>query len=156
MRIRDEGALTRASTNADAQDRARPRRGIATFAAIALGICAGGTAATAQSTDFLSTTTRYPEQSGEALYHAICQGCHMPDARGATGAGTYPPLAGDAKLEAAGYAVLVVMQGEKGMPAFGYALSDEQIAAVVNYVRTHFGNGYKDEITVADVKAARP
>ena len=80
----------------------------------------------------------------------------MADARGATGAGTYPALAADAKLEAAGYAVLVVVQGQRAMPPFGYALSDEQIAAVVNYVRTHFGNGYKDEITVADVKAARP
>jgi mono/diheme cytochrome c family protein len=123
---------------------------------MALAICAGTTAAMAQSTDFRSTMTRYPEQSGEDLYHAICQGCHMPDARGATGAGAYPALAGDPKLEAAGYAVLVVVRGQKGMPAFGYALSDEQIAAVVNYVRGHFGNSYKDEVTVADVSSVRP
>ncbi|MBV9135618.1 MAG: cytochrome c [Hyphomicrobiales bacterium] len=99
--------------------------------------------------------TRYPESSGETLYDAICQGCHMADAKGATGAGSYPALAADAKLEAAGYAVLVVVQGQKAMPSFGYTLSDEQIAAVVNYVRTHFDNDYKDEVTVADVKAAR-
>ncbi|MBV9113630.1 MAG: cytochrome c, partial [Hyphomicrobiales bacterium] len=52
--------------------------------------------------------------------------------------------------------VLVVVQGQRAMPPFGYALSDEQIAAVVNYVRGHFGNGYTDEVTAADVKATRP
>jgi mono/diheme cytochrome c family protein len=146
----------RTSTLRQAPDGAKPRRFTAAFMAILLVTCAGSAVAGAQSANFLSTTTRYPEASGEALYRAICQGCHMADARGATGAGTYPALAADAKLEAAGYAVLVVVQGQRAMPPFGYALSDEQIAAVVNYVRTHFGNGYKDEITVADVKAARP
>ena len=42
------------------------------------------------------------------------------------------------------------------MPGFGWALSDDQVAAVVNYVRSHFGNAYTDEVTAADVKAARP
>lgn len=116
----------------------------------------GTTAAIAQNASFRSTTTRYPESSGEALYHAICQGCHMADARGASGAGTYPALAADTKLEAAGYAVLVVVQGQKAMPPLGSALSDEQIAAVVNYVRSHFGNDYKDEVTAEEVRAARP
>ena len=140
-----------------AREGGKPRPLLAAATASALLVtCAGATLATAQSANFLSTTTRYPEQSGEALYHAICQGCHMADAKGASGAGTYPALAADAKLEAAGYAVLVVVQGQRAMPAFGYALSDEQIAAVVNYVRGHFGNGYTDEVTAADVKAARP
>ena len=31
----------------------------------------------------------------------------------------------------------------------------QQIAAVVNYVRTHFGNDYGDAVTAADVRAAR-
>ena len=80
----------------------------------------------------------------------------MADARGASGAGTYPALATDTKLESAGYAVLVVVQGQKAMPPLGSALSDEQIAAVVNYVRSHFGNDYKDEVTAEEVRAARP
>jgi mono/diheme cytochrome c family protein len=132
------------------------RRFAATLAAMAFAVCTCAMAAVAQSTDFLSTMTRYPEQSGEQLYRSICQGCHLPDARGATGAGAYPALADDAKLEASGYAVLLVMRGRKDMPAFAYTLSDEQIAAVVNYIRSHFGNAYKDEVTVADVNAARP
>ncbi|MFI5011508.1 MAG: c-type cytochrome [Hyphomicrobiales bacterium] len=122
----------------------------------ALAVFAGSTGAMAQSTDFLSTMTRYPEQSGEALYKSICQGCHMPDAKGAVGAGAYPGLADDRKLEAAGYSITLVLRGQKAMPPFGYALSDEQVAAVVNYVRTHFGNAYRDEVTAADVKTARP
>jgi mono/diheme cytochrome c family protein len=34
-------------------------------------------------------------------------------------------------------------------------MSNDQIAAVVNYLRTHFGNRYQDEVTADDVKAVR-
>ncbi len=97
----------------------------------------------------------YPQQTGEAIYQGICQGCHMPDAKGAAGAGAYPALAGNRKLVAKAYPELVVLRGQKAMPAFGPSLSDAQVAAVVNYVRTHFGNGYSDSVTVEDVKALR-
>jgi hypothetical protein len=36
-----------------------------------------------------------------------------------------------------------------------YVMSNDQIAAVVNYVRTHFDNSYRDEFTTDDVKAVR-
>jgi mono/diheme cytochrome c family protein len=42
------------------------------------------------------------------------------------------------------------------MPPFGVMMNDEQIAAVVNYVRTHFGNAYKDAVIPEDVKVVRP
>ena len=29
------------------------------------------------------------------------------------------------------------------MPPFGRLMTDEQVAAVVNYIRTHFGNDYR-------------
>jgi mono/diheme cytochrome c family protein len=96
-----------------------------------------------------------PQQGGEATYKGICQSCHMPDARGAKGAGAYPALAGNEKLSVSGYPVSVVVHGLKTMPAFGGLLSDQQIADVVNYVRTHFGNHYTDLVTPDDVKAAR-
>jgi len=99
--------------------------------------------------------TPLPQQGGEAIYKGVCQDCHMPDARGAVGAGAYPALARNPKLEIAGYPIAVVIQGQKAMPAFGDAFSDQQIADVVNYVRTHFGNAYKDDVTQADVKGAR-
>ncbi len=97
----------------------------------------------------------FTEATGASLYANVCQGCHMADGRGAIGAGAYPSLAGNGKLAAAGYPTLVVVQGLRGMPAVGRRMSDEQVAAVVNYVRTHFGNGYDDPVSADDVKAAR-
>jgi mono/diheme cytochrome c family protein len=41
------------------------------------------------------------------------------------------------------------------MPSFADMMSDGQIAAVVNYLRTNFGNDYRDMVTAADVQAAR-
>lgn len=64
---------------------------------------------------------------GEQIYTHICRGCHMPKGRGAIGAGEL-------------FFALPV-------------LSDGQVAAVTNYVRTHFGNHYSDSITAAEVEA---
>jgi len=97
----------------------------------------------------------FPQQGGEAIFRGICQDCHMPDAKGATGAGMYPALAHNPKLEIAGYPLSVVVNGQKAMPAFGPMLSDQQVADVVNYVRSHFGNHYNDKVSPMDVKAAR-
>jgi mono/diheme cytochrome c family protein len=79
----------------------------------------------------------------------------MPDGKGAVGAGRYPALAGNPGLTAAGYLIAVVSNGRKGMPGFARALSDPQIAALVNYVRSHFGNAYADTVSESDVKAQR-
>jgi mono/diheme cytochrome c family protein len=113
-------------------------------------------AARAQSAAHFSPAFRFTEQSGEQLFANICQGCHMGDARGAEGAGSYPSLAGNTNLAAGGYPVYVIMRGQRAMPAFGAMMSDDQIAAVVNYMRTHFGNSYTDAVTAEDVKAVRP
>ena len=95
-----------------------------------------------------------PTQGGEALYKEICQACHMPDAKGASGAGAYPSLAANSKLASKTYPVFVVVNGLKAMPPFG-SLSDRQIADVVNYTRSHFGNRYSDAVTPEEVKALR-
>jgi len=100
-------------------------------------------------------TTPMPFQGGKAIYDGLCQGCHMSDAKGAVGAGMYPALANNPKLEVAGYPVAVIAHGQKGMPALGGYLDDRQIADVVNYIRTHFGNNYKDQVTPENVKAQR-
>lgn len=112
------------------------------------------------STPVLETT------SGAEIYHRICQGCHMPDGRGAVGAGRYPALAGDGSLASATFMAMTLLKGRRNMPAFGGTgdvglfftvptLTDEQIAAVVNYVRSNFGNHFKGRITAAEVKALR-
>lgn len=104
----------------------------------------------------LSTGFRFAEKSGEALYANVCQACHMPDGKGARGAGTYPSLAGDQNLAARGYPILVVVNGQRAMPPIGQLMTDDQVAAVINYVRTHFGNAYQDTVTSDEVKSARP
>jgi mono/diheme cytochrome c family protein len=102
------------------------------------------------------SSQRFMQRDGEVIYRTVCQGCHMANAQGAVGAGAYPALANDPKLAEAEYPVLVVVNGSKGMPPFGKLLDDEQVAAVVNYVRSHFGNSYPDSVAPADVGSARP
>ena len=112
-------------------------------------------AASAQDVRTFSSGYRFVEMTGEELFANVCQGCHMPDAAGATGAGSYPSLVGNSNLEAAGYPVQLVVNGRRGMPPFGDMMTDGQVAAVVNYLRTHFGNNYQDAVTVGDVRDAR-
>ena len=104
----------------------------------------------------LSTGFRFTESTGEELFASACQGCHMPDGKGAAGAGSYPPLSNNANLEAGGYPVYIVVRGQRAMPPVGIMMNDDQVAAVVNYVRTHFGNQYRDAVTADDVKRLRP
>jgi mono/diheme cytochrome c family protein len=124
--------------------------------AVALTLALSSFAAHAQSAAHFSPAFRFTEQSGEQLFANVCQGCHMPDAKGAAGAGIYPSLAANKNLEAGGYPVYVVVRGQRAMPAFAAMMSDDQVAAVVNYLRTHFGNDYKDAVTAEDVKVVRP
>lgn len=103
----------------------------------------------------LSAGFRFVEITGEQLFANACRACHMSDGKGAVGAGSYPSLAGNSNLESGGYPVAVVVNGQRGMPPFGAMMSDDQVAAVVNYLRTHFGNNYRDPVTAEDVKVVR-
>jgi len=103
----------------------------------------------------LSPSGNFAQKSGAALYANACRACHMEEGRGATGAGHYPPLADNRRLEAAEYPIRIVLQGLKGMPPVGRMMNDEQVAEVVNYIRTHFGNTYPDRVSVRDVERAR-
>jgi mono/diheme cytochrome c family protein len=123
---------------------------------IAASLALAASGALAQSGQrIFSSGYRFVEMSGEELYNNVCRGCHMTDARGAIGAGSYPSLAADRNLEAAGYPITMVVRGRRGMPPFGDMMNDAQIAAVVNYLRTHFGNSYADAVTAQDVRNAR-
>jgi len=103
----------------------------------------------------LSRGFKFTEQTGESLYANACQACHMSKGEGAVGAGRYPALGSNERLKAGGYPIDAVLHGQKAMPPFGRMMSDDQVAAVVNYVRTHFGNHYSDAVTAKDVKDAR-
>ena len=99
---------------------------------------------------------------GAGIYGHICQGCHMPGAVGAVGAGRYPKLAGDSALASWRYVAITVLNGRKAMPAFGAGgeerfethgvqLTDAQVADVVNYLRSNFGNRFKGTVTAAQI-----
>mgnify|MGYP003542897758 CR=1 FL=1 len=100
----------------------------------------------------VSTSGSFDQTTGEALFQQVCQGCHMSEAQGSHGAGAYPALASNAKLGAKIYPIYMVTSGQGGMPGFKKYMSDQQIAMVVDYVRTHFGNHYSDTVTVEDVR----
>ena len=127
-------------------------RGIVLFAGLILCLASGQAWADAATT---STGGGVSVASGEAVFQHVCQGCHQANAKGAMGAGAgFPALAANPKLENAGYPISMVENGHGDMPWFNGMLSDAQVAAVINYVRTHFGNNYKDVVTPADVAAS--
>lgn len=111
----------------------------------------------AQSSDAtgLINTRDFSHANGAQVYTTICQGCHMPAGQGAKGAGEYPALANNPKLAAAAYVEMMVLSGNGAMPGFSGQLTDQQVAEVTAYVRTHFGNAYAEPVTDAEVKALR-
>ena len=121
------------------------------------------TVARAQSLGILEAAP-FTGTNGRQVFEHICQGCHMPNAGGAVGAARFPALADNPTLASREYVALTVLMGRRNMPAFGakhaigfagppVVLSETQMAAVINYVRTHFGNHYKDSISAAEVAA---
>jgi mono/diheme cytochrome c family protein len=126
-----------------------PRRCFSGLVLVALAM----PAAAQETPDFRGAP--FTMQGGEAVYRGVCQGCHMADAKGATGAGNYPALASNSRLASAGFVLAMVMNGHKGMPPFRGHFTDQQIADVVNYIRSHFGNRYTSTVTAAVVQSLR-
>ena len=132
---------------------------------VALLMAAGAAAGAHADDSIFVSRSRISDTGGAEIYAHICQGCHMPQGQGAVGAGHYPKLAGDPALVSWQYVALTVLAGKNGMPAFGVPadqfifgaveLSDAQVTAVVNYVRSHFGNKWQTGVT-ADQVAALP
>jgi mono/diheme cytochrome c family protein len=122
------------------------------FGLLVPGIFAAGSLGTTASAQ---EALAYPYDSGKDIYEHVCQACHMPDAKGAIGAGAYPALAGNPRLEVGLYPVMIMLRGMKSMPSFP-ELNDEQIAAVANYLRTSYGNNFAEPVTVEQVKELRP
>ena len=104
-------------------------------------------------------------QAGEAVYVDQCSACHMRNGRGI--AGLFPSLAGAPVVQQREAISLerVVLQGAQSaqdahaitgpaMPAFGWKLSDAQVAAVVSYIRNAWGNA-AGPVDSADVHATR-
>jgi mono/diheme cytochrome c family protein len=88
---------------------------------------------------------------GQTVYQARCASCHGTDGRGMPA--DYPPLAGNPsiQMESAVNPVRMVLNGgfppgtagnpkPYGMPPFAQTLSDDEVAAVVTYIRAAWGN----------------
>jgi mono/diheme cytochrome c family protein/glucose/arabinose dehydrogenase len=82
--------------------------------------------------------------AGSDIYKSICVGCHQPDGRGKEKIA--PSLVDSRYVLApdAGAATRILLAGKEGtiglMPPLGSALKDEQIAAVLTYVRREWGH----------------
>jgi mono/diheme cytochrome c family protein len=128
----------------------------------ALGVIASALAAAPALADdapaksgAMSRGWEFAEKGGADLFRNVCAACHQPDAKGAAGAGAYPPLADDPELASTDFVLNVLLRGQKGMPPVGAMMSDGQVADVINYVRTHFGNAYPGAVSAAEVSVAR-
>lgn len=101
---------------------------------------------------------------GESTFIGVCSNCHQRDARGL--ANVFPPLASSDYLMAdADRSIRIVLEGLSGaitvngqaytgvMPSFSN-LTDHEVADVLSYIRSHFGNN-GPAITDAQVAAVR-
>ena len=88
---------------------------------------------------------------GETVYEAHCASCHGADGRGMPP--EYPPLAANPsiQMQSAVNPIRMVLNGgfppgtagnpmPYGMPPFAQSLSDDEVAAVVTYIRAAWGN----------------
>ena len=122
-----------------------------------------------QSKNASTTTSKNIDNSvlnhGKALYVDNCTGCHMDNGAGI--AQVFPPLKGSAPVQAKEPATVlkaiidgasVVATKDKptalAMPAFGWKLSDREIADLATYIRNAWGNHASavDADAVADLR----
>lgn len=109
------------------------------------------TGASASTSPIDSPPTEHSTGSGQALYSTYCGACHQANGEGM--AGVFPPLKGSSvvnKADASKHIDIVLggLQGARAsgvtytnpMPAFAATLSDEEIAAIIDYERGAWGN----------------
>lgn len=105
-------------------------------------------------------------KTGAALYVDSCAACHKTDGSGYQR--FFPELRGNAVVQADDPTSLIhivltgnTLPGMKGapsaivMPAFGWRMSDRQVADVVNFIRTSWGNTARSTVTEKDVAKVR-
>ncbi len=97
---------------------------------------------------------------GKKLFEGTCAACHQTTGKGVPGA--FPPLAGSGIVNNpdATTHIKIVLEGYDNlpdygpMPPFGGQFTDAEVAAIVNYERTSWGNNGKT-ITADQVKKVR-
>jgi mono/diheme cytochrome c family protein len=112
-----------------------------------------------------SATDSEEASRGAALYADQCAGCHMQNGEGQPG--VFPPLKGNAVVQSrdpetmvhmilTGVQVAATEQKPTGlkMPAFGWKLSDQDIADLTTFLRQAWGNRAA-QVSAADISAIR-
>ncbi|MEH0198687.1 cytochrome c [Caulobacter sp. CCNWLY153] len=90
---------------------------------------------------------------GKTLYDDNCAACHQASGKGVKGA--YPALAGAPLVQGDAKPLLsIVLNGKNEMPGFKDDLTDADLAGLLTYARTSWGNKGK-AITPAEIAAAR-
>jgi mono/diheme cytochrome c family protein len=110
-----------------------------------------GSPPTAETTSMPAPESSLLMHFGQSVYEARCASCHASDGRGKPP--EYPPLARNPsiQMESAVNPVRMVLNGgfppgtagnprPYGMPPFAQSLSDDEVAAVVTYIRAAWGN----------------
>jgi len=106
----------------------------------------------------LTTEEQRRFTAGADVYKNVCQVCHQPDGRGLDRVAA--PLVGSplALAAAADIPARIVMNGKEGpiglMPPIGLTLTDDQIAAVLTYIRREWGQT-GSPVDPATVKSVR-
>lgn len=104
-------------------------------------------------TSAAAAQTPAPAPAGQSLFLDNCSACHQADGAGVKGA--FPALAGDPFVQGDRASLAeVVLKGRGGMPTFKDDLSDADIAAILSYVRSSWGNK-AGPVTPEAVAAAR-
>jgi cytochrome c6 len=92
---------------------------------------------------------------GKALFTKNCAACHQANGKGIPGA--FPALAGNPLVQGPAVDVAtVLLKGRGGMPDFSGSLSDADIAQVLSYARSSWGNkaGAVPDTEVASLRTA--
>ena len=104
-------------------------------------------------------------EAGKAIYDDSCASCHHRDGNGVNG--LFPALKGSPSVQSAKATSLmrVVLEGAKSvatqdaptgpaMPSYNWQLKDDQVAAVLTYIRNSWGN-QAPQVTSAEVASMR-
>lgn len=88
------------------------------------------------------TSVELPEgwrRDGERLFRDYCVACHQEGGKGIED--IFPALAGNPVVTSAPEPLIyTVLHGRGGMPSFARALSDEELAHLLSYIRTSWSN----------------
>ncbi len=130
-----------------------------------LSACAPSESAEEAAVPAEATVVAEAVVDGGAVYRTRCISCHGANGEGIPG--EYPPLQANSDIAGdTGRMIRVLLHGLQGeltvneatynsvMPPWGAYLDDDQVAAVLTFLRSHFGNE-ATPVTAAEVARVR-